>query len=43
VYGVFYPTRTKNTNLRAGINFVFNKKPKSVKKDDKEVPSQKKD
>jgi hypothetical protein len=43
IYGVFYPTRTKNTNLRAGINFVFNKKPKSLKKDDKEVPSEKKD
>jgi hypothetical protein len=31
IYGVIYPTRTQNANFRAGINFIFNKKPKPVK------------
>ncbi|HKR05125.1 MAG TPA: DUF5723 family protein [Bacteroidia bacterium] len=36
VYGVFYPARSKNTNFRAGINFVFSKKAKPVKQQENE-------
>jgi hypothetical protein len=32
VYGAIYPTRSQNANFRAGINFIFSKKEKKVKK-----------
>ncbi|MEO5570307.1 MAG: DUF5723 family protein [Bacteroidia bacterium] len=32
IYGAIFPTRTQNANFRAGINFVFSKKPEVVKK-----------
>lgn len=28
IYGTIFPTRSKNSNARAGINYVFNHKPK---------------